>query len=135
MQLRYLLLAFISQCAVSTATAADEPLLEAVNLEDGSTLMLDPNSVTPAFHPENSKRGGDSAPVNPKQLFKRACPDPNYPVGCQNGNRCCQSDDLCCENRSCIDPDVHNCCLYGYFCDKPAKCVKLPNGNIACQNP
>lgn len=135
MQFSYLLLAFVSQCALSTAAAADKPLLEKFTLDNGDVMMLDPSSVTPAFHPGDSKRGGDSAPVSPKQIFKRACPDPAYPVGCQNGNLCCQSDDLCCENRSCIDPDVHNCCLYGYYCNKPAQCIKLNNGNIVCRNP
>ncbi|KAK2755534.1 hypothetical protein FQN54_006474 [Arachnomyces sp. PD_36] len=133
MQFRYLLLAFASQCALAAATP-DEPLLEAFTLDNGEVLMLDPATVTPAFHPDSAKRdGGASAPVNPKQLFKRYCSDPAWPVPCQNGNLCCQPDHLCCENQTCIDPDIHNCCLYGYYCNKPAQCILLDNGNIACQ--
>ncbi|KAL3440050.1 hypothetical protein BJX65DRAFT_291213 [Aspergillus insuetus] len=128
MQLKYLLLALTAQTTLAAT-------LETFILDDGTTIEADPSTVIAAHSPDerDTTRGVGSSPAGAKMLLARACSNPNYPVGCQNGNICCQYDDLCCENRSCIDPDYHNCCLYGYYCDKPYRCVRYQNGNIGCR--
>jgi hypothetical protein len=142
MQLKYLLLALTAQTTLAAT-------LETFTLDDGTTIEADPSTVIAAHSPDerDTSRGVGSTPAGAKMLLARACSDPNYPVGCQDGNLCCQDgnlccqdgnlccqhDDLCCENRSCIDPDYHNCCLYGYYCDKPYRCVRYQNGNIGCR--
>ncbi|KAL2869126.1 uncharacterized protein BJX67DRAFT_348865 [Aspergillus lucknowensis] len=127
MQFKYLLLALTAQTAIAAT-------LETFTLNDGTTIEADPDTILAAHSPDDKEltRGVGSSAAGAKMLLARSC-YPDYPVGCQDGAICCQADDLCCENRSCIDPDVHNCCLYGYYCDKPYQCVQYSNGNIGCQ--
>ncbi|KAL3481318.1 hypothetical protein BJX99DRAFT_253620 [Aspergillus californicus] len=127
MQLKYFLLALTASSSALATT------LETFTLDDGTTVQADPERIVAPHSPDDEAlaRGVDSSPAGTKMLQARAC-YPNYPVACQNGNLCCQADDRCCENRSCIDPDYHNCCLYGYYCDKPYRCVRYQNGNIGC---
>ncbi|KAL4784123.1 hypothetical protein BJX76DRAFT_357325 [Aspergillus varians] len=126
MQLKYLLLALTAHRALAT--------VETFTYNDGTTTEADLSSIIAPHSPngDNLARSVDSSPAGAKMLQARACTDPNYPKGCQNGNLCCRSDGFCCENRSCIDPDIHNCCLYGYYCEKPYRCVKYENGSIGC---
>ncbi|KAL4863456.1 hypothetical protein BDV12DRAFT_189658 [Aspergillus spectabilis] len=127
MQFKYLVLALTAQSALAAT-------LETFTLDDGTTIDADPENIVSPHEPgeRDLSHGVGSSPAGAKMLLARACYDPNYPVSCQNGNLCCQGDDRCCENRSCIDPDYHNCCLYGYYCDKPYRCVRYQNGNIGC---
>ncbi|KAL4876819.1 hypothetical protein BJY04DRAFT_222667 [Aspergillus karnatakaensis] len=126
MQFKYLFL-FLT---VPSALAAT---LETFTLDDGTTIQADPETIVTPHKPgeRGHSHSVDSSPAGAKMLLARAC-YPEYPVPCQSGNTCCQADDLCCENRSCIDPDYHNCCRYGYYCDKPYRCVLYSNGNIGC---
>ncbi|KAL4912652.1 hypothetical protein BDW62DRAFT_194119 [Aspergillus aurantiobrunneus] len=126
MQLKYLLLALTGQSALAA--------LQTFTFDDGTTIEADPESVVSPHSPNNAKssRTVDSSPAGAKMLLARSCPQPEYPNTCQGGNLCCQTDDFCCEGQSCVDPDIHNCCLYGYYCEKPYRCVKYDNGNIGC---
>ncbi|OJJ60281.1 hypothetical protein ASPSYDRAFT_42008 [Aspergillus sydowii CBS 593.65] len=126
MQLKYFLLALSANSALAA--------LESFTLNDGSTIEADPEGIVDALHPDsdNKVRSLDTGAPDAKQLFARACLDPAYPTTCQNGNWCCQPNNICCENRSCVNPDTQNCCLYGYYCNKPYRCVKRPNGSIGC---
>ncbi|KAL4940617.1 hypothetical protein BDV06DRAFT_223914 [Aspergillus oleicola] len=134
--LKYLLLALTAQSAVTAAQ-------ETFTLNDGTHVSVDPTKVLNASDPNNldtsnesSKRSANPNTAAAKMLVARDCdPSSDYPYLCQSGNRCCRRDAMCCENRSCIDPDVHTCCLYGYYCNKPDRCVKRTDGSIGCLAP
>ncbi|KAL4789498.1 hypothetical protein BDV19DRAFT_374021 [Aspergillus venezuelensis] len=136
MQSKYFLLALTAQSAVTST-------LETFTLEDGTPIDVDPSKIFDAIDPNNadtdielSKRSADPATNSAKMLVARDCdPSSNYPWLCQSGNRCCRQDPACCGNRSCIDPDIHNCCFYGYHCNKPYQCIQRPDGSIGCLSP
>lgn len=125
MQLKYLLLALSANSVLAS--------LESFTLNDGSIIEADTESIVDALHPDSDNKVRSlNTRTDENQLFKRACLDPAYPTICQGGNWCCRPNNICCEGRSCVNPDTQNCCLYGYYCNKPYQCVKRPDGSIGC---
>jgi hypothetical protein len=94
-------------------------------LNDGQVVTVDDEkSITPTV--DRQPRDPIFGSISSRDIFGRQyCSRPGQNIICANG--CCQNDNYCCENASCLDPTTRICCPGGGQCYRGGDCCRDGN--------